>query len=243
MSEEIKGWKWLPVPPTEEMIRAGNAAMESSDCSKHTVRGCFMEMSAVAPEPTSVGMEPVAIARLFHETYERFSATFGYETRADTKAFDPKSSNGLLMIAVCKEVVSDQLATLQAKLTAAENEIVVQSYWGERWEREHDARLQLQAKLEQVELTNKNKIDAHERGFKSVCEGLAKTITKLEQAEEDKAELLDALHVAQHSLHEVKHAQLVGADWYTRGKSGLYKQVAMQVERGLDAIAKYEEKK
>lgn len=44
------------------------------------------------------------MARLFHETYERLAPSFGYETRADTKAFDPESPNGKLMIAVCGEV-------------------------------------------------------------------------------------------------------------------------------------------
>jgi hypothetical protein len=43
-------------------------------------------------------------ARKFHEVYERLAPSFGYATRADTKAFDPKSANGRLMTAVCQEV-------------------------------------------------------------------------------------------------------------------------------------------
>ncbi len=42
----------------------------------------------------------------FHETYERLAPQFGYETRPDTKAFDPDSPNGRLMIAVCGEVLN-----------------------------------------------------------------------------------------------------------------------------------------
>ena len=42
-----------------------------------------------------------AMARRFHETYERLAPQFGYETRADTREFDPESPNGKLMIAVC----------------------------------------------------------------------------------------------------------------------------------------------
>ena len=45
------------------------------------------------------------MARLFHETYERLAPSFGYETRQETKEFDPESSNGKLMIAVCEEVL------------------------------------------------------------------------------------------------------------------------------------------
>lgn len=48
------------------------------------------------------------IAKRFHETYERLAPSFGYETRKDTKAFDPESANGKLMAAVCQEV-GDQI--------------------------------------------------------------------------------------------------------------------------------------
>ena len=44
------------------------------------------------------------LAQKFHEAYERLAPSFGYETRKDTKAFDPDSPNGKLMIAVCQEV-------------------------------------------------------------------------------------------------------------------------------------------
>lgn len=44
----------------------------------------------------------IAKAREFHDTYERLAPSFGYETRPDTKAFDPESPNGQLMIAVMK---------------------------------------------------------------------------------------------------------------------------------------------
>ncbi len=55
----------------------------------------------------------------FHETYERLAPEFGYETRPDTKAFDPESANGKLMIAVCGEV----LATATAKIEQQTAEI------------------------------------------------------------------------------------------------------------------------
>jgi hypothetical protein len=50
--------------------------------------------------------EAEAVARLFHDTYERLAPSFGYETRADTKQFDPTTPNGKLMIAVCGEVAA-----------------------------------------------------------------------------------------------------------------------------------------
>jgi len=47
-----------------------------------------------------------ALARRFHEAYERLAPSFGYETRKETRAFDPESANGKLMIAVCAELPS-----------------------------------------------------------------------------------------------------------------------------------------
>ena len=47
------------------------------------------------------------IARQFHDVYERLALQFGYETREDTKVFDPQSKNGRLMIAVCAEVIGE----------------------------------------------------------------------------------------------------------------------------------------
>ncbi len=51
-------------------------------------------------------MNALNLALHFHEAYERLAPTFGYETRDDTKAFDPRSKNGQLMIAVCDELLS-----------------------------------------------------------------------------------------------------------------------------------------
>lgn len=45
--------------------------------------------------------DATAMARRFHDEYERLAPSFGYETRSDTRTFDPESPNGRLMIAVC----------------------------------------------------------------------------------------------------------------------------------------------
>lgn len=42
------------------------------------------------------------LAQEFHDTYESLAPQFGYETRTDTRSFDPRSSNGQLMIATIK---------------------------------------------------------------------------------------------------------------------------------------------
>jgi len=45
-----------------------------------------------------------ALALLFHELYEKKAPEFGYKTKDETKAFDPESPNGKLMIAVAHEI-------------------------------------------------------------------------------------------------------------------------------------------
>lgn len=52
---------------------------------------------------------PEALAQSFHDTYERLAPSFGYETRPDTKRFDPGSPNGRLMVAVCREILDSPL--------------------------------------------------------------------------------------------------------------------------------------
>jgi hypothetical protein len=51
-------------------------------------------------------MRAEAVARAFHEAYERLAPSFGYETRKETRAFDPTTPNGRLMIAVAAEVLA-----------------------------------------------------------------------------------------------------------------------------------------
>ena len=53
------------------------------------------------------------LARRFHEIYERLAPSFGYETRTETRAFEPTTPNGRLMIAVTDEIED----ALQARIT------------------------------------------------------------------------------------------------------------------------------
>lgn len=48
-----------------------------------------------------------ALARKFHDTYETLAPQFGYETRLETREFDPTSPNGRLMIAVCQTLIDE----------------------------------------------------------------------------------------------------------------------------------------
>lgn len=46
-------------------------------------------------------------ARRFHESYERLAPDYGYETRTETREFNPQSANGKLMRAVVSDVLHD----------------------------------------------------------------------------------------------------------------------------------------
>jgi len=46
------------------------------------------------------------LAELFHDRYERLAPEFGWVTRMETRTFDPNSTNGRLMIAVCDEILT-----------------------------------------------------------------------------------------------------------------------------------------
>ena len=52
-------------------------------------------------------IDPLSLAEVFHEAYERLAPGFGYETRAETKVFDPESQNGQLMVATCRAILEE----------------------------------------------------------------------------------------------------------------------------------------
>ncbi len=54
------------------------------------------------------------LAENFHNAYERLAPEYGYETREETREFDPDSPNGRLMIAVCALMVRPLLDVAEA---------------------------------------------------------------------------------------------------------------------------------
>ncbi len=55
------------------------------------------------------------ITKRFHDTYEKLSKEYSYETREDTKIFNINSNNGMLMYATVNEIVSPILQQLKEK--------------------------------------------------------------------------------------------------------------------------------
>jgi len=45
------------------------------------------------------------LARSFHDLYESLAPSFGYQTKKETRQFDPNTPNGKLMVAVCSEIL------------------------------------------------------------------------------------------------------------------------------------------
>lgn len=71
---------------------------------EHPGKPCPQSGSLKLTVPTH-GMTPLYLATMFHEAYERLAPSFGYETRPDTRSFDPDSKNGRLMVATCAAIL------------------------------------------------------------------------------------------------------------------------------------------
>lgn len=71
---------------------------------------------------TNTNTEAEKLARLFHDTYENLAPQHGYETRDDTKQFDPTTPNGQLMIAVAQHVIDQYVhqKTIEARIESLE---------------------------------------------------------------------------------------------------------------------------
>ena len=72
-------------------------------------------------------MTPIELAKRFHDTYEELAPSFGYETRQETKVFDPETANGRLMIATSARIIAAldpawlaRIAALEAQVAAAD---------------------------------------------------------------------------------------------------------------------------
>ena len=74
-----------------------------------TARRIHDRIQAEAGHPDPL---PLELAVLFHEAYERLAPEFGYETRVETREFDPETPNGGLMVAVCRAILNQQKAAL-----------------------------------------------------------------------------------------------------------------------------------
>ena len=74
------------------------------------------------------------LARLFHDTYERLAPKFGYETREETKQFDPESPNGKLMIAVCGEFLDWHNKQVKNAVATAEDDL--DQYWNKELDKQ-----------------------------------------------------------------------------------------------------------
>lgn len=57
---------------------------------------------------------------MFHHTYERLAPSVGYDTRVETRIFDPESPNGKLMLAVCADLLPKLRAQPQQERTERE---------------------------------------------------------------------------------------------------------------------------
>jgi hypothetical protein len=74
----------------------------------------------------------IEFARRFHDAYEMMAPVFGYETREQTRHFDPESPNGKLMVAVIEKLVMPLVE--EAKLSKTYLEHVIKILKSDQYE-------------------------------------------------------------------------------------------------------------
>lgn len=86
-------------------------------------------MRSIVAQWAATNTDPIETAKRFHEAYERLAPSFGYETRPDTRQFDPESPNGKLMIAVCGELWAAGQSQEMAEPSDDEKKMVTITYY------------------------------------------------------------------------------------------------------------------
>jgi hypothetical protein len=85
---------------TKDFGRTGPPVVLSCGCDVLPWEPCIHARTPVqAPSLT------LRVALAFHEAYERLAPLNGYETRKETRRFDPSTANGKTMLAVCGELL------------------------------------------------------------------------------------------------------------------------------------------
>lgn len=85
-------------------------------------------------------------------------------------------------------------------------------------------------------VTALSSIAAQENNDSSEYDLMVEAADYILQLREEAEKMKAAIMVVSQTLLEVSHAQDVGANWYTRGHSGLFAQIRMQVAKGVKAI-------
>ncbi len=97
----------------------------------------------------------VEMAKRFHELYEELAPSFGYETRQETRAFDPDSPNGRLMTEVVGRLIDRAagLPELEARVEELKSQLATAQHIAFDLQMERDA---LAKRLEAVITLAKN---------------------------------------------------------------------------------------
>lgn len=138
--------------------------------------------------------EILEITKKFHDTYEKLSKEYNYETRKETRVFDINSNNGKLMYATVNEIISpilEENQELKEKLDKYENpeDMTLIMMWCT--EKVKDENRELKKQLEEKEniacdwkdscLENAGKIEILETQQKEFIKYLEEEIKTLEK--------------------------------------------------------------
>lgn len=95
----------------DEYAACGGACLRDAADKRNVTGNAFANLRAKMSPEAQGRSAALTLALCFHEAYERLAPSFGYETRTETREFDPESKNGKLMVAVCAELLNTSPAT------------------------------------------------------------------------------------------------------------------------------------
>lgn len=121
-------------PPTNEgpYSRRNQGYAAGYDYGKTHYRMAEVGKRIIARELTpaiTLAADAVQLARKFHALYERLAPSYGYATREDTRQFDPTTTNGKLMVAVCSELLGTGSAQSLASDATPQEELKTLCDW------------------------------------------------------------------------------------------------------------------
>lgn len=99
----------LPSPHWDAIRKATELGLMSDDVTpdEHVENGRRMHEFIKFILANVLDIDGPTLAVMFHNNYERLAPSYGYETRKETRKFDPDSPNGKLMIATCEAIMNE----------------------------------------------------------------------------------------------------------------------------------------
>ena len=174
------------------------------------------------------------LARQFHEIYERLAQSFGYETRTETRAFEPTTPNGRLMIAVTDEIeaaIQQRVAELTAELARRDEELALTEK--KLCNIDRSARAEIARRDELIK--HKEEVIGHiKQKKKTVFELLSNTIKRRNKKIAEQADTIRKLKEDAERLASTYVIEVFPHEWVCRGGCHHWARFGEQIDHAPD---------